>query len=165
MSLSITWLAAIPASLVAKGTSEQILSSTSHFFGDLLRHPQPVRPNGPSDPTPLASRVQADEPAKNWSERLLDARRKLDQLAKDTRLRLGLASSDAKRDPILIAIDAAGRIDVSGPTQLCEELARQLQDDPDLSSQLQSIARTRPDAEPSGLQNDAQEASVRLWID
>ncbi len=142
MSLSISWLAAVPAVSVAKQTVNLTASSLNHTFGDWL-HPQPPAANGPSVGSgPLKPKSDADS--------LAEIQNHLAGVAGELERNLGLGQSPRSSDIELI-IAGEGEPKVNAPQEIRTGLQDYLRTHPQLVDRLNELSRRIASQKPLAL--------------
>jgi hypothetical protein len=169
MNLPLVWAAALPSSLAVKQSVEQTLSSTSHFFGDILRTTTSTenspKGNKSSDngllelPTP-ASNPNDKSPSDDWPGRLNALKKRLGKIVEEARVRWGLPFKGIAQDGVKVEMDGAGKINVTGPDPIRTEVEKVVLGDPALVQDLREIASSRPSVSPA-----LGDEPFRIWID
>ena len=169
MNLPISWVAAAanPASRLAKQTASLAVNSASHFFGDLLQYAQPSI-NGHLEQAPTTRNQVPSNLSKSWSERLESLRPQLSTLIAQSRMKFGIPPNIAADGSFSIISNGSEPPTVIGPEPIRADLEQQLMANPALSSEITTLAKTKP--EPLNLlQNRTTQSNskdpLRIWID
>lgn len=177
MNLPLAWATALPASLVAKQSVEQTLSSASHFFGDVIRSTLassslskelPLSDNGLSGPPTPASNRKASQSDQDWSSRFTALKKQLGKIVEDARVRWGLPATANKGQEVQFSIDRAGNINVAGPEPVRTEIHSRVLSNASLVEELQQVASARPDSLSQSSFPNSNPADIdpfRIWID